>query len=66
MIVLIYENQLPEAKAIMAQYNSKLVYSKLYRGSRPVYAISEGPIGALLTIRAQLAPDELQKYYGLM
>lgn len=66
MIVLIYEKQIPEAKAIMAQYNCKLVYSKFYRGTTPVYAITEGPVGALLTIRAQLAPPELQKFYGLM
>lgn len=66
MIVLIFENQIPAAKAIMAQYNSKLVYSKLYHNGKPIYAISEGPVGALLTIRARLASAELQKLYGLM
>lgn len=68
MIVVITEDQINEAKAIMERYNAKLMYSKVYlkNETKPYYAISQGPIGALLLIRAELCSDDIQKRFGLL
>lgn len=66
MVVIIAEDQVHRAQEIMAQYNQKLVYSKVVYNNHFYYAISEGPVGALLTIRAELGRAELQKHFGLL
>lgn len=65
MIVVIREQSIPRAKEIMAQYSCKLSYSKMFYDNEPLYAISEGPIGALLLIRAELGDAALQSRFGL-
>lgn len=65
MITVVRENQLERAKQIMAQYNSKLTYSKVIVDGYPYYAISEGPVGALLLIRAELGDTDIQRRFGL-
>lgn len=65
MIVVVREQSLARAKEIMQQYDCKLSYSKLLYQGQSLYAISEGPVGALLTIRAELGSPDLQKIFGL-
>lgn len=65
MIIVLREDQLPRAKAIMAQYGSKLTYSKVITTQGVLYAVAEGPLGALLLIRAELGDKELQRKFGL-
>lgn len=65
MIVVIREQAIPRAKEIMAQYSCKLSYSKIICDDEPLFAISQGPVGALLLIRAELGDTSLQKRFGL-
>lgn len=65
MIVIIKEDQLAEAKLLFARYNAKLVYSRILYKGQSYLALSEGPVGALLLVRATLGSDELQKEFGL-
>lgn len=65
MIVIIKEDQLPQAKVFFARYNSKVIYSRIYLDGESYLALSEGPVGALLLVRATLGSDELQKKFGL-
>lgn len=65
MIVVITKEMIPQAKAVMDQYNAKLVYSRVYSGGECFYALSEGPLGALLTIRANIAREADQRRFGL-
>lgn len=64
MVIIIQPQHLDRAKAIMKQYGSKLVYNSIWYNNREFIVISEGPIGALLLIRAELGNDALQKIFG--
>lgn len=65
MIIILTEDQLDRAREIMQQYHSKLAYSKVRFKGKSYYAITEGPVGALLLIRAELGNTILQQQFGL-
>lgn len=65
MIVVIDEKDLYKAKEIFARYNSKIAYTQVPLDNKIYLAVNEGPIGALLELRAKIADPELQKRFGL-
>lgn len=65
MIIILTVDKLNRAQQICESYGHKLVYSKLMINNQVYYAISEGPVGALLTIRAELGDKYLQNIFGL-
>lgn len=64
--VILKESQIDRASAIMDRYNCKLSFSRVYIENNCYYAVSEGPLGALLTIRAELGDEKLQHKFGLL
>lgn len=66
MIVILEEKDLPRAREILASYGNRLLYSKVSHCGCTFYAVSEGAVGALLQIRAELGQEKNQKMFGLI
>lgn len=64
--IILKESQLNRAGQILSQYNCRLSYSRVYLQNECYFVISEGPLGALLTIRAELGDRQLQERFGLL
>lgn len=65
MVVILEEGDLPRAREIFLSYGKQLTYSKVFHRGKTYYAVSEGPVGALLQIRASLADTANQRIFGL-